>query len=128
MAARVKLALAIVAVVLLAAGCSRPPKDPFVGTWNDPTGNRVVVTRKGSDYVAVAYRWGRKGQRVDFYREGNRLLGHADFRLPGEPMGMTLPPPVAEIEPSGRLYFSLFGRNAMLRRVSTSTATPASWP
>lgn len=99
------------------------------GTWNDPTGHRVVVTRQGSDYVAVAYWWRGKKERVDFNREGNRLLGYAESRLPGEPKGVQLPPPTAELNTaSGQLCFSLFGRNAKLSKVSDSTGTPTSWP
>jgi hypothetical protein len=97
-----KLALAILAAVLLLAGCghANAPQDPFVGTWRDkgfrigaavydkklgaftlgthPTLAELVITKQANRYhatLAVWHDW-PFGQRDMFLtRHGNRLVG-----------------------------------------------------
>jgi hypothetical protein len=84
-----KLVLAILAAVLLLAGCGHAstPKDPFVGTWRLTTvqrqpgsspGLRLVISKPGGTYPPHSYRiaMGHDGGAdfETFVRHGNQLV------------------------------------------------------
>ncbi len=87
-----KPALALLAAVLLLAGCGHTvkPSDPFVGAWGlGPT--RLVITKAPGGYL-VEGRMHFPGvfvefhpQRVLFTRDGDRLVG--DQRMVGDQIG-----------------------------------------
>lgn len=96
--------------------------DPFVGTWYGASQTDVylTITRHGDAYIAnAAYENGLK-LRVVFARHGDHLVSRALH--PGS-VGYA----VAVFSPASKLlYFSPFGVNAKLTRVSY-TAVPPPW-
>jgi hypothetical protein len=121
-----KPALAILAAVLLLAGCGHTskPSDPFVGTWvpASASDNWVVISRHGDDYLLIAYKPAAGTMRGIFVRHDNQLI---DCTVPP---GETVKPRAQLTTGSSRLYFAPFGVNEMLTRVSDSTTVPTPPP
>jgi hypothetical protein len=98
----------------------RASHDPFVGTWYSASETDVylTITKHGDAYIAnAAYENGLK-VRVLFARHGDQLVSRVQ---PPRSVGYA----VAVFSPASKLlYFSPFGVNAKLTRVSYSKVPP----
>jgi hypothetical protein len=130
-----KLALAILAAVLLLAGCGQA-KDPFVGTWqsvgNGP-GDGVAITKASGSYrvTFVASFKPERGGSWRFLRHGStELMVIVKYKDPDHPSDHWQR--VERIDfnsATGRLTYTENGVHLMrLSRVSDSTVPPPPWP
>jgi hypothetical protein len=99
-------------------GCaSDQPPDPFVGTWTDAaqSGPRLIIEKRGDDYLAVASKPGATTLRLECSRNANTLTA---LTLPAG----FLDKPQARYDPeTGELFYTPFGVNVTLTRISTSS-------
>jgi hypothetical protein len=109
-----KATIVALAAVLLLAACGHA-KDPYTGRWVYPKGAIVVISKEGSDYLALAHLGHGPMLRIRFIRQGNRLVAVAPSYLfkPG-----------AYLDPTTVLHFSFSGRYVALSKVSDSTTAP----
>ena len=123
-----KLTLAILAAVLLLAGCghSAPNHDPFVGTWQavgfDPGNGYAISKVSGATYrVAEIDHFKQHGSALYSRRGSNELISRP---------GQLAEQDVIKFNPaSGRLTETPRGDvGAVLTKVSNSTAPPSPWP
>lgn len=69
-----KPALAILATVLLLAGCGHASQDPFVGTWHSSAQSaRLTIDRVGPDFYLGTLLSSQAAADVSFARHGNQL-------------------------------------------------------
>lgn len=129
MTARSTIALAILAAVLLLAGCAHAsmPKDPFVGTWRlTPPHNNAAMTLviwkvEGARRVTYLRDGGAWNGR--FARHGDRLVNHPNPGGPDE-IDITYVPSTGHL-----LDFDARAPGILeWRRVSGSTALPTPSP
>jgi hypothetical protein len=72
----VKLALAILAAVLLLAGCGGQTKAPYAGTWQTgPHGDRVVIAPVANEFAATMIVEGQAVAVANLRRHGTALVG-----------------------------------------------------
>jgi hypothetical protein len=84
---------------------------------------KVVISKRGSSYVAVVSKNGRTQLRLVFSRHANRLVAEEAPPVFGTNM------PIADVYPATKeMYFSPFGLNEQLSKVSDSTAIPTASP
>jgi hypothetical protein len=128
--AQMKTALAILAAILLLAGCGQAnaPKDPFVGTWrgtavsDDPNGHLVIARVPNGYLVAITLDGHTMGTDV-FARQGNKLV--AAVKESGEPGGV-LRMGITYLPGTGRVSWKYGnGLPAELVRISNSTEIPS---
>lgn len=115
-----KLALALVATVLLLAGCGRA--DPFVGTWRVSRQDstipvRLIIAKVGGTY-RVALVMGGGGFSKDVYvRHGDQIVSE-----PGRQFPKTV---VTYVPSTGHVLFHVGSApNLNLYRESDSTSIP----
>jgi hypothetical protein len=128
-----RIALAILAAVLLLAGCGQAsaPKDPFVGTWQ-LNGVHLVITKPGQTYrttvVSSEFPHGN-GWVGPYARNDNELKASLSVTLNGKPTGRVIVELVDFVPATGHLtYQDGSGPAIELSRVSASTTIPSPSP
>ena len=130
-----KLALAILAAVLLLAGCSSTPsaKDPFVGTWQaigSPPGNGLVIGKAPNAYLGVLTDSYHGVFRYHFLRHGNELRTTMKIPNPPQPAKPFNEVVVLDFDSAnGRLTWTEDGQKLIgLTKTSDSTTAPTPSP
>jgi hypothetical protein len=122
-----KLGLAILAAVLLLAGCGHA-KDPFVGTWQFE-GVHLVVAKVGQSYrtiLVVPHGYGWVGP---YEQNGNELKASLHVTNNGKRTGQVIVELVDYHPATGHLtYKDGTGPALDFSRVSNSTAIPSPSP
>jgi hypothetical protein len=125
-----KLALAILAAVLLLAGCGqgKVPNEPFVGTWQFQ-GVHLVVARVGHSYRTMLVTPHGYGWVGPYKRTGNELKASLHVTLDGKPTGRVIVELIDYRPATGHLtYKDGTGPALDFSRVSTSTTVPSPSP
>ena len=121
-----KLALAILAAVLLLAGCGHAAKDPFAGTWQVASdGVTLVITPlTGNSFRFTQVTGTHPDWTLGLSRHGDRLSGQA--RLPG---GSLWKVALTYLPATGRLrYTDNQAVDVQLSKVSDNAIAPTPSP
>jgi hypothetical protein len=134
----VKLVLAILAVVLLLAGCGHtaPSHDPFVGTWQavgNGAGSGIAISKASGAYrvTFVSNFKPERGGSWRFLRHGStELMVIVKYKDPDHPSDHWQRVEALDLNPAtGRLTYTENRLYLMkLSKVSDSTALPTPWP